>query len=180
MKKISIIGITILVLFGGLSIYLSKPYEEFIEERKKGFPVSIMVEYVNITGEPGCTNLYQVSNDQVDYKKPIYPAHVDRMKVPDDGTYAYEGNRFSLKGYEYQYVKRNLITGAVDYQPSGRFDIVSWKIEMPYTVWQEPTDRNSPVLTQPGTSELNYEISNEKHETQNFRIDNYVNCVSDK
>ena len=135
-------------------------------------------EYVNITSDANCTRLYQKTNDQVDYSRPIYPAFAGNMPSPDDGPYAYDKNKFKITGFSYQYEKHNLITGSVEIFPSYRIDVITWEAIPPYMVWTEKIDANDMVIAELNETPLFYSIDPDKYPADSFHIGNYINCMN--
>lgn len=158
-------------------VYLWAPYVAVEELRLGQTPQAMTLEYVNVTGEPGCTKFYRVSHDAVDDSQPVFPAHTADMPALDEGVYSYHGNRFLITGYPYQYVRKNWLTGVVTTRESHRFDVISWRIETPYTVWSGKDDAEGTTLSEIRTEKREYAVFQSQLAAENFHSDNYIDCM---
>ena len=160
-------------------IIVLKPYETFQERRVGTSQIQILVEYVNVTGDPGCTKLYLLKSKST--KKSdlaIFPAVPKIIQSPDDGEYAYDGNNFKLTGYPYEWVFHNLITGEERSLRSPRFDVVKWEINVPYTVWSEEQGEDGEPLTEKRSLPLTFEFKMDDQVPVIFKMNNYVDCLA--
>lgn len=179
MKKFLITLLIFLAAIISGFVYLVKPYETFEERRLGSHQIKVIANYVNVTGDPNCTKLYVTSPEPSDEPgKAIFPAVPEAIPSPDDGEYAYHGNRFELTGFPYEWVYRNIITGAERRVNSQRFDVVKWKIIVPYTVWSDKQSGDGGPLNEIRSMPLVYEYTDDDYSPNKFRMDNYINCLA--
>jgi len=179
MKKLIIVFLSITAFFILVFLVVAKPYETIHEQRVSTVPVSIVVEFVNVTGDSNCTKLYVTKSDTNVVKgSALFPSTSDTIPAPDDGAYAYAGNVFKLTGYAYEWVFRNAITGNKNKKKSRRFDVIKWEIMSPYTVWSERQGADGVPLTEILTTPLAYEFKSEDYRPALFKMNNYIDCLA--
>lgn len=184
LKKISILFLLALLMLVGLFVYLLEPHIELNRERASAKPIEIDTIYVNVTGEPGCAKLYRLDTGskqtQVVTKIPVFVYLPEGMPSPVEGNYAYADNKFTLNGYEYKWVKKNAITGEIVEYPAARFDIVNWRLHVPYKLWTSlaPSKQAPDVKTSIDPVEYTYESS--KLDVEYFVGQNSIDCLKQK
>ena len=168
------------LVLAGIIVFLFKPYETLEEERTTNKLKTINTVYVNYTGDPLCAKLYQHKDGDISkITTPIFLAIPEGMPSPDDGSTAYSNNVFNITGYEYKFVKRNLLTGNAEYSDSNRFDVISWKIVPPYKVWSNKTDKDGILLTEVKNQPIAYKFDSDNHAPDLFRKGNYIDCKTE-
>ena len=125
-KKLSIVLFALACLVVAVFIALTKPYMEYGYGRVDNQPVTIEVEYINVTGDPLCTKLYKVINGEVS-DEGIFPNIPSDIPDPHDVAELTDGDRLSLTGYLYEWQEKNLITGNTQHRSVNQIDVISWQ-----------------------------------------------------
>ncbi len=134
--------------------------------------------YVNVTGESLCAKLYVFEGDDITNTiHPIFPALPNNMLSPEDTNAAYHDNIFYLKGYDYLYVKENVLTGEKEEKDSYRFDVISWEVHVPYKVWSGDTNDEGIVVSETASKTIKYVYSGDDGEEIKNKKANYVDCL---
>lgn len=168
----------------GLFVYLLEPYIELDRERVSAKPIEIDAIYVNVTGEPGCAKLYRLDTTRkqspIVTKIPVFVYLPEGMSSPVEGNYAYADNKFTLNGYEYKWVKKNVITGEKVEYAAARFDVVNWRLHAPYKLWASlaPSKHAPEVKTSIDPVEYTYESS--EQDAKHFVGLNSIDCLKQK
>jgi hypothetical protein len=176
-KRIFIFLLIFFLALTGVVVFLLKPYEIIEEVRTSDHPAKVNAVFVNFTGDASCAKLYRYAGSNISaISSPIFPALPEEIPPPDEGLIAYSNNIFKLTGYEYQLVKKNLLTGSTVSQTSNRFDVISWEIVPPYKIWTEKTDKDGILLAETKSDLLAYSLSNSAYKPDLFRKGNYTDC----
>jgi len=158
-------------------VYIINPFIELTNERSDNVLKTIDVIYYNITGDGSCAKLYTYEKNNINkLLNPVFPALPASLVSPEDTKSAFHGNQFSLTGYEYVYVRKNIITGSREIIPSFRFDVVSWETHTPYTLWPDKiTDVNIDDY-EVGSKPMKYTFNSSSHDVSIFSGGNYTDC----
>jgi len=176
-KKLFITILILVLILAGVFIFLFKPYETLKEERSTNEIKIIHAVFINYTGDDSCAKLYRYNNNDVSkITSPVFPALPEGMPAPDDGRTAYANNSFKLTGYDYKFVKRNMLTGTVESSESNRFDVISWEIVQPYKVWTDKTDKDGMLLIETQNKAIEYTLKSDNHRPEVFQKGNYIDC----
>ena len=181
LKTFSVSVLVIFLILAGIFVYLFEPYITLDRERVSTTPIEIETIYVNVTGEPGCAKLYKLdmTNKQnpVTTNFPVFLYLPDDMASPENGNYSYSDNMFTLKGYEYKWVKKNLVTGKNVEYPAERFDVIYWRIHPPYKIWASM--ENSDQLAEGITSNypIEYVYKSTEYNSAKFVGRNSIDCL---
>ncbi len=174
MKFFLAIMVAVTVAF---TIYILGPFTSYKEVRKGNKIREIKVVYVNVTGESLCAKLYTFEGDDITKTRtPIFPALPSNMLSPEDTNAAYHDNIFYLKGYDYFYVKENVLTGEKEEKDSYRFDVISWEAHVPYKVWSGDTSDEGIMVSETSSKPIKFVYSGDD-EGQHFKKANYVDCL---
>lgn len=119
------VGILLIVVSAAF-IWLTKPYMSYETTRSTNEIVTITAEYVNDTGEPLCSKLYEIAGG-VTSGKAIIPNMPKDVPDPHDWAALEDGDFLTIYGYRYQWKARNIITGGVETRPVGMVDVVAWE-----------------------------------------------------
>lgn len=138
--------------------------------------------YVNITGDPLCAKLYRLDRIEkgkpVSSDEPIFLALPKGLPSPDEGELAYSDNLFLIKGYRYQFKKRNKLTGNSKTSPSNRLDVIAWEVIPPYKKWKNGDSGNStPIEAVTASTQVKYQMESSDHRPSQFVKSNYVDCL---
>ena len=178
MKKKHIIRIVLVIFFAELAIYSLNPFENIIEQRASNNVETIKVIYVNITGNDNCAKLYKVADSP---KEAVFPAYPQVIESIEETKLAYSDNVFILKGYSYNWVTKNSLTGSKVTEKSPRFDVIEWQVITPYTIWTEKTDKDGMVLAEKSSEPKKYKIEKYEIETESnnavFIKENTIDCM---
>jgi hypothetical protein len=135
-----------------------------------------------VTGDPLCAKLYRLAG--TDKKKPVagqeplFLALPDSIPSPEDGKLAYTDNVFIIKGYRYQFVRNNKLTGESKFTPSHRFDVVAWEVIAPYKIWKKTSStEGSAIEAETKTEPVSHQFNNTDHDPDQFTKGNYVDCL---
>lgn len=176
-KKIFISLLILIFVLAGILVFLLKPYERLEEVRTSNQLNAINAVFVNFTGDASCAKLYRYKDGNISMiSSPIFPALAGNMPPPDDGPTAYSDNIFKLTGYDYQFIKTNLLTHNKISQKSNRFDVVSWEIVPPYKVWTEKTDEDGVILVETKSDPIAQSLDIKTFEPGLFQKANYIDC----
>ena len=158
-------------------VYIINPFIELTKERSGNVLKTIDVIYYNITGDGSCAKLYTYDkNNTGKLIKPVFLALPESLVSPEDTKAAFHDNRFSLTGYEYVYIRRNIVTGSREIIPSFRFDVVSWEIHTPYTLWPDKITDTSIDTYDVSSRPVKYTLSSGDHDAALFSGRNYTDC----
>lgn len=168
-------------MFGGIYLYIFQPYITFSEVRISNTPVEIKVVYVNVTGDPLCAKLYSLGsikdNKPVATKEVFYLAMPDGIPSPEDGDLAVSDNMFLIKGYRYRLIEKNNLTGDSTKSPSHRFDVISWKVMLPYERWKDTVSLDGAVEKEIATDSVSYTFNKADHDPGIFIKGNNIDCL---
>ncbi len=180
-KIIAIVSLVVLFMLVGLFVYLFEPYVVLDRDRVSTIPIYVDTIYVNVTGEPGCAKLYRLNNtddqNSVITQIPVFVYLPEGLPSPEDGNYAYSNNKFTLKGYEYKWVKKNVITGKKVEYPAARFDVLSWRLHTPYKVWTSLAYSEKPPLVKISTEPVEHTYNSSDHPPTIFIGQNSIDCL---
>lgn len=181
MKKLLLkIALILSLIIGGGYLILMKPYESLHQVRRDGPPVTLLAEYVNVTGDPNCTKLYVASPDSgSSTQHAVFPAFPVDLPVPDDGIYAYHGNQFELTGFQYEWVLRNGITGSEQRMPSRRIDVIHWELLQPYSVWLPAATEDYPPSIEKRDNPVSPGNKSGVYPADSFGVENYLDCLAE-
>lgn len=126
MRKLAYWAIGIVALMGAGWIWLTAPYMEVERIRIDAQPVEITVLYSNETQDPLCTKLYAAVDGRLS-GQPVFSIVAADLPDPNNDVSLQDGDQIALRGYRYEWRKRNRITGHEVTGRDGRMDIVSWR-----------------------------------------------------
>ncbi len=126
MKAVIYIVGTLLIVISAAFVWLTTPYMSYETNRSTNEIVTITAEYLNITGDPLCSKLYEIIDGETS-DKAIFPNMPKDIPDPHDMTVLKDGDRLKIRGYRYQWKARNLITGNIEARPAGMVDVVAWE-----------------------------------------------------
>ena len=180
MKKALVVFMVMFCVCVLLYLYLAKPYESLREVRRGEAAVTFFAEYVNVTGDPNCAKLY-VTNTELNTvgQLAVFPAVADGLPAPDDGSYAYHGNRFKITGFPYDWIRSNSITGFEQRAPSRRVDVVKWELIAPYSIWVSSDDETVAAGSEIVQEPLINQLQNIDVPISEFRMSNYIDCLAE-
>jgi hypothetical protein len=181
LKKIVILFALLSLTLAGLFVYLFEPYMELDRERISSDPIEIEVAYVNITGEPACAKLYKLDTSGKQRpeitKTPVFIYLPRGLPSPEDDSYAYADNKFTIKGYEYKWVEKNIITGKELESPAERFDVVSWRVHPPYKFWASLKSSDQTPNVKISTDPVEHTFQSSEHNPEYFVGQNSIDCM---
>ncbi|VAW61586.1 hypothetical protein MNBD_GAMMA11-739 [hydrothermal vent metagenome] len=173
--KYTLTGVFIFVCI--LMFYIINPFIELKKERSDNILKTLDIVYYNITGDASCAKLYTYEKNNINkLTKPVFLSLPESMVSPEDTKAAFHDNRFSLTGYEYVYVRENIITGSREIIPSFHFDVVSWEIYTPYTLWPDTITDTSIDVYRVSSRPIKYTLNSSNHDASLFSGRNYTDC----
>ncbi|MHC4192299.1 MAG: hypothetical protein ACYSUB_21940 [Planctomycetota bacterium] len=181
MKKLFVVLTIVAVIFAGY-LYLFRPHITLQEVRISNNPETVKAVYVNVTGDPLCAKLYRLGgtdNNKLEAsKEPLFLALPNSIPSPEDGKLAYSDNVFIIKGYRYQFVQNNKLTGESKFTPSHSFDVVAWEVMAPYKIWKKMSSTGgSAIEAETRTEPVSHQFDNTDHDPNQFTKGNYVDCL---
>jgi len=119
-----ILGVAVLV--GAGLLWLTAPYIEVERVRIDEKPVELTAIFSNETQDPLCTKLYAAIDGRLS-DQPILSRVAADMPDPNNDVSLKDGDALALRGYRYEWRKRNRITGHQVTGRDGRMDVVGWR-----------------------------------------------------
>ncbi len=181
LKKITVLFLLVLLMLVGLFVYVLEPHIDLDRERVSTKPIEIDTIYVNVTGESGCAKLYKLDTankeNPVVTKTPVFVYLPEGIPSPEDGHYAYADNKFTLNGYGYKWVKKNIITGEKVEYPAARFDVVSWRLHTPYKLWASLASSKQVPDVKTSANPVEYVYESSDHNPTYFIGQNSIDCL---
>jgi hypothetical protein len=116
----------IAALAGAGWFWLAAPYLEVARVRIDNKPVEVAVMFANETEDPLCTKLYAVIGGQLS-NQPIFSTVAADVPDPNEDVSLQTGDQLALRGYRYEWRKRNKITGHEVAGRDGHMDVVGWR-----------------------------------------------------
>ncbi|GAB1258519.1 hypothetical protein NBRC116494_30210 [Aurantivibrio plasticivorans] len=125
LRNLSLIAVLVVVAIG--LVFLTQPYNAIHFERSSNEPVTLSAKFLNATDDPLCTNIY-VGDEATGFSGvlPRFPSDLPDLHSTDSVEF---GESVELTGFQYEWVKRNKITGAEVRKPTGRMDVLAWSTE---------------------------------------------------
>jgi len=182
MKKLLFFLIFILLSFSGFYIYLFEPYIEVSEKRVSTEYIVVDAVYINVTGDASCAKLYKISNKKSnstkETKEPLFLALPAKMLSPEDGVWSYANNSFRLKGFEYYWIEKNILTNKLKQSPNARFDVISWELVTPYNKWLNIGIEGGTTEFKESSEPISYKMKNDDYNPNNFEFRSYIDCLN--
>lgn len=131
--RVLLVSILLVVfLFGGALFLFLQPHIESESIRVSKHPETIRAEWVAWAcgGTERITEI--VKSKDNNYEGPLSIRVPSDVLNPELSDAAFPGNIFVLTGFRYEIKRTNVITGKVRIINSRQFDVVSWRVELPY------------------------------------------------
>jgi hypothetical protein len=126
MRRLAYWVIGIVAVVGAGLLWLTAPYIEVDRVRIDEQPVEITAMFSNQTQDPLCTKLYALVDGHLS-NEPILSTVAADVPDPNDDVSLKDGDQLALRGYRYEWRKRNRITGHQVTGRDGRMDVVGWR-----------------------------------------------------
>jgi len=176
LKTLKIIFSLFVLLFIVAAFYLLVPLESLYEVRVTNKIENISVKYVNVTGEPNCAKLYEVI-DGVD--SAAFTAYPESLPAIEETSLAYSDNVFNIKGYRYNWIRENKLTGNKAITKSNRIDVSAWEVETPYTLWSDELDKDGMQLAVKSDLPVKHVFKGDSSNNKLYKKDNFIDCLLD-
>jgi len=176
LKTLKIVFSLFVLLFIAAAFYMLVPLESLYEVRVTNKIESISVKYINVTGEPNCAKLYEVLDGADSAVFTAYPVTVPAI---EETSLAYSGNVFNIKGYRYNWVRENKLTGNKKITKSNRIDVSAWEVETPYTLWSDELDKDGMQLVIKSEEPVKHVFKDDSGNNELYRKDNFIDCLLD-